>query len=62
MDELLKLLRKNALESPKNLAKMLGISERRSRTASPPTRRRASSAATRPSSTRTTWTWTASAP
>ncbi|HNR99309.1 MAG TPA: Lrp/AsnC family transcriptional regulator [Planctomycetota bacterium] len=28
MDELLKLLRKNALESPKNLAKMLGISEK----------------------------------
>ncbi|HAK96566.1 MAG TPA: AsnC family transcriptional regulator [Planctomycetes bacterium] len=28
MDELLKLLRKNALESPKNLAKMLAISEK----------------------------------
>lgn len=28
MDELLKLLRKNALESPKNLAKMLRISEK----------------------------------
>ncbi len=28
MDELLKLLRKNALESPKNLAKMLKIPER----------------------------------
>ena len=27
MDELLKLLRKNALESPRNLAKLLGMSE-----------------------------------
>ena len=28
MDELLKLLRRNALESPQNLAKMLGVEER----------------------------------
>lgn len=28
MDELLKLLKKNALESPKNMAKLLGTSER----------------------------------
>ena len=28
MDELLKLLRKNALESPSNIAKMLGLTEK----------------------------------